>query len=143
MLSSTSSISTPPALLWQLQAGCFTIAGCSLLGDTLQDLSATAAFKIAAACSLVFGTGAAWFDRVLEHAQAGAEVSLEPLVSASTDQLRAVAAAVAGKLLARQPKAAAAFANSTGKPAMLLPWLRAVSRAAMFATAGTGARSSK
>lgn len=68
-LSSGSAISP---LLLQLKAVCDAIAGCSLLGGALQEVPATVAFKIGAACSLVFGPGTALLERLLASLQAGA-----------------------------------------------------------------------
>ena len=137
MLSSTGGGSPPPALVLQLHAGCHVVACCSVLAGALQELSPTAAFKISAACSLVFGPCTAWLDGVLSGAQAGAGPDMTGLLGVCKDYLQAVGPALGGELLSKQPKAAAAFANSTGKPAALLPWLRAVSQVLTFANAAT------
>lgn len=144
MLSSPSSGPPPPALLRQLEAGCCAILGCSLLAGALHDLSATAASKIGEACSLVFGPCAALLEQLLRGAQAGAfEASSVALFPICARHLQAVAPAVEGTLLSRRPKAAGAFAKSTGKPSTLLPWLRTVSQALTFAGAGAYAQSGK
>lgn len=95
-------------------------------------LPGEAAFKIGAACSLVFGPGAALLEALVASrplaAVGGAETS-HFKAELCTFQLTAVAGAVVNTLHPQhQPRAAAAFARSTGAPDAMLPWLLAVCR---------------
>ena len=119
----------PPDLQIQFRAACEALTGCLLLGGALEDISATAAFKIGAACSLVLGPGAAMLELALTRTRSEASADMSTvLLGICLAHLQAVGPAVGGALPCNQTKAAAAFANSTGKPATLLPWLRAVSQ---------------
>lgn len=104
-----------------------------LLGDALEELSAAGAFKISTSCSLAFGPGTVPLESLLRGAQAGAGAApLSALLEFCAELLPTVGLAVCGMILTRQPTAAAAFASSTGKPAMLLPWLQTLSQALVF-----------
>lgn len=133
----------PAALVLQLMAGCHSITGCMFLAGALEEPSATAAFKIGAACSLVFAPGEALVDGLLTCAKHGdVAASSEAGLALCEEQLQAVNTVVA-KLLSLQPTAAAAAANATGTPAALLPWLQALSQAFLHGGAATGARTCK
>lgn len=76
---------------------------------------------------------------------AGAKAGLQPpavqnayaqLVEACVNQLAAVTTAVSSVLhRTNQPQAAAAFASSTARPLLLLPWVHALSQAVLQAVA--------
>lgn len=132
----------PAGLVLQLKAGCNTILSCVRLAGELQGLSAAAAFKISTVCSLAFAPGKAVLEQLLTGSQPGSTAVLMMLLRFCTHQLQAVGAAVCG-MLAEQPKAAGAFANSIAKPATLLPWLRTVSRVLTFAASATDANNGK
>ena len=120
--------------LWlprQIDVGCAALASCIVLTCRAPRLSAQAAYVLGAACSLVLGPG----RTVLERSTASFAAHRLPLAAAllpqaSICQVQVVTATMDRVLsLDRQPQAAAAFANSTAKPAVLLPWLLTVSRA--------------
>lgn len=121
----------PLWLLTQFMAGCTVLACCLTLGDSMTQLSGTAAFKLGAACSLVLGPGRVLLQMSMAAATADpAPAKLETLAHATAAQVSAVAGALA--LLgrpSRQPQALAAFAASTAKPSALLPWLSTVTQA--------------
>lgn len=117
---------TSPAAVLQIKAGCRALGSCSMLARALTEPSAATAFKLASACSLAFGPGTA----ILIQSDVGA------MLESCMDQINAVGMVVSSSSpLARQPQAAAAYAASTGRPAALLPWLRAVSHALTTAQA--------
>lgn len=125
---------------WQgshLAAGIGAISGCSLLAADAVELSAAATFKVAAACSMVFGPGTALLDMQLQQALADASTAIEAvrLRNKCRIQLEAVASVFNMLTHSHHQKAAAAFASSTGKPTALLPWLLTVSRALLVAGA--------
>lgn len=119
----------------QVDAGCTALAACCRLAQGLKQLPAGAAFKLGAACSLVFGPGRTFLDKALSAAVADpsteAITNLEVTVST---QLAAIEYVVVELLQSsRQPQAAAAFAGSTAKPASILPWLTSLINAVPLA----------
>lgn len=126
-----SSGTAPPWLVLQVNAGCDVIYGCSQLAAGAAELSAATAFKIGAACSLVFGPGAVLLEKQLQEAVlgAGAAAPVERLRVGLNAQLGAVVLAHGMYEPLHQLKVHTAFAGSTGKPAALMPWLHKVSRA--------------
>lgn len=125
-----SSGTAPPWLRIHIAAGCDAVLGSSVLAARAPELPATSAFKIAAACTLVFGPGAAQLEAELQKTQhsADSEGAFFRLWDGCRAQLAAVAHVLTTLLPSDQPKAAAAFAGSTGKPAALLPWLQTASQ---------------
>ena len=114
----------PAALVTHILASVKAIASCALLAGTLEQLDPQAAFAVCAPCSLVFGTGRAMLAPMV--------LSQSPQAAFHLCELQLAAAAVAvGDLLlpSRQPRAAAAFANSTAKPQALVAWLGELCRA--------------
>lgn len=126
----------PPWVL-QFSAGCCIIAGLvSLAKRPGAGIQPSAAFRIATACQLIFEVGRPITAVVAAEVEADAaagqppdEVTLGLLSSLASDQLEAVT----GCLSLLQPKAVttvgAAFARSTARPAVMLPWLAEVARA--------------
>ncbi len=132
---------SPPWLLLQVTSACGALKSCIILALCTAQLSSQTGFKLGAASSLVFGPG-----RIALAACA----ALEPLAAESHDLYNSLMLAnLASRqlqslvLLVREllhpssrPEAAAAFANSTAKPAALLPWLAALSIASPQIGAG-------
>ena len=125
-----------PWKLTQVMSGCSALNSCVTLACRLPRLPSQTAFKLGAACSLVFGPG----RRALE---ACLTVAMDSLSSPEAVGLLADVAAtqLASVMLlvsevsepGRQPQAAAAFAGSTARPSALLPWLAALTRAVSIA----------
>ena len=128
----------PPWLALHVVAGCDALFGCSVLAAHAAELSAATAFKLAAACALVFGPGAALLEAQLQAVVPGAGAAAAAVLLLQ-DGCRAQPSAVMAVMqMLRQPhrlKVAVAFAGSTGKPAALLPWLHALSRVMVAAGA--------
>ena len=126
-----------PWLGLQVMAGCKALTGAHMLINDLLALrlSSQTAFKMAAACGLVFGPGAALVEAPSAPGQLAASSSN---VGHATELLYSQLAAVAGTVTTvlgpeQQRRAAAAFAASTGKPAALVPWLVGLCRALLAA----------
>ena len=123
--------SVPAWLLAHTSAGCIALGGCAIAAQHMGHLSVQGAFKIGAAISLVFGPGRVQLEAALDAAQA----SSTPQELAAIPQLCGVMLTVVDAIMAallspdRHPEAAAAFASSTARPPLMLPWLAAVSRA--------------
>lgn len=128
----------PSWLHEQIEAGCTALSSCMQLACYVPRLSAQAAFKLGAACSLVLGPGRAALAACLAAATAyPAQDALYDLADAVGFQLSAVTITLVGVLHPQhQPQAAAAFASSTAKPAVLLPWLAALTDAMPLALSG-------
>lgn len=115
------SARSSPRLMHHVTAGAAALLGCLNLAAGMPQLSDQAAFKLAAACSLIFGPGLLVLRQCAQ---------LDALMEAVGTQLSAVTAVVARVLQpSDRPQAARAFASSTAKPAALLPWLAAISQA--------------
>lgn len=117
----------------QIEAGYAVLGDCAALADGLPQLSPQTAFKLGAAFNLVFGPGRAAIAATLVASSAGvadAQHAAAHLLPRFCDFQLASIACVMGSLLhpSRQPQAAAAFANSTARPAVLLPWLDVLTR---------------
>lgn len=110
-----------PRLMQHVTAGATALLGCLNLAAGMPQLSDQAAFKLAAACSLIFGPGLLVLRQCAQ---------LDALMEAVGTQLSAITAVVARVLLpSLRPQAARAYGSSTAKPAALLPWLAVVSQA--------------
>lgn len=121
-------------LLWQIPAALSALGSCFEVAAHMPQLSSTAAFKLGAACSFIFGPGQLLVEYLTRIVAADATPGLsQQLVQAVSLQLIAVNRAL-GKVLPphRQPQAAAAFARSTAKPSVLLMWLATLTRAAQM-----------
>lgn len=118
--------------LTQVMSGCSALNSCVELACRLAHLPSQTAFKLGAACSLVFGPGRAALD-VCFAAAAGSHSNPEAagvLAGFAATQLASVMSLVSHVLEpGRQPQAAAAFASSTARPSTLLPWLSALTQA--------------
>lgn len=124
MSQAIASGSAPPWLRMQLMAGIDAAQACIRLGCcTENQLGPQAAFTIGAAGALVFGPGRDMLEEICSEQP-------DEAVAACSPQLAAVFWLV-GCLLhpTAQPKAAAAFAGSTAKPAALMGWLHAMCNA--------------
>lgn len=114
------------------------------MASSIVQLSPQTGFKLGAACTLVLVPG----ERALRAFMAGAKAGLQPpavqnayaqLVEACVNQLAAVTSAVSSVLHRKnQPQAAAAFASSTARPLLSLPWVHALSQAVLQAVAWAG-----
>lgn len=119
----------------QLVAGCYVLLGVQLLASRLGQLSSQAAVKISSACSLAFGPGAALAEVLPSMQQPAGSLAGLNVAEFYGCQLAAVAGTLESVLSpSRQPRAAATFASSTGKPAVLMPWLQGLCRALAAAT---------
>ncbi len=117
-------------LVQQILDGCSALNSCTDLARWLPQLSAQTTSKLGAAFSLLFGPGRAALDGFLTVASASPQEHAALLSEFAATQL----AALTGVLdPTRQPQAAAAVAGSTAKPAVLLPWLGAMSEAVSVA----------
>lgn len=128
-----------PWTLNQVMSGCSALNSCVELACRLARVPSQTAFKLGAACSLVFGPGRAALD-VCFAAATGSHSSPEALgvlADFAANQLASVML-LASMILepGRQPQAAAAFASSTARPAALLPWLAALTQAVSAALDG-------
>ncbi len=121
----------PQWLIWQVIAGCKALASCAELSCSAPQLSAQAAYRLGAACSLVLGPGRAVLEDSIAAAQLMPSYSTYlGFASICRVQVKALAATLTGVLSPeQQPQAAAAFAGSAAKPAALLPLLAALSDA--------------
>ncbi len=124
----------------QLQDGCLALIRCAVLSAYAPQLSAQTAYRLGAACSLVFGPGRTALERIAAAVQAlpSPDFTLA-LASMCRGQVKALAATMNGVLRSEvQPQAAAAFASSVAKPAVLLPLLVALSQAVPLVVTRTG-----
>lgn len=110
------------------------LASCVALACYAPQLSAQAAYKLGAACSLMLGPGCTVLKANMPAAQLPPSVvQLSRCATVCWVQVPALAAVMDGILRPeRQPQAAAAFASSAAKPAALLPWLAALCRALLL-----------
>ena len=120
----------PAWLTGQIGSSCAVLASCVALSCYAPQLSAQAAYRLGAACSLVLGPG----RTVLEASTPAVQL---PPSAAQTQrcaticwvQVPALAAILNGILRPeRQPQAAAALASTAAKPSALVPWLAALCR---------------
>lgn len=116
----------------QLDGACTTLAAMALLASKL-DVQSSAAFRIVAACQLVFDVGRRVIAAKTAEVEAAVSAGIQPdqflllrLAILSDAQLAAVAGAT--RLLQQEAhsSAAAAFARSTARPSVLLPWMVAM-----------------
>lgn len=133
-------LATPGVRLPQLAqfgGGCYSLMALASLAGQLR-MQPAAAFRIAATCQLVFDVGrlttAAIAASVEADAAAGRQAdanTLSLLATLTTLQLEAVMAC--SKLVHEEAHGSvvAAFARSTARPAVLVPWLAAMSRAVL------------
>ncbi|PRW60531.1 hypothetical protein C2E21_1213 [Chlorella sorokiniana] len=131
-----SSDGRPPLVL-QFCAGCHSLVVLTTIASQLATQPSTA-FRIAAACQLVFDAGRritpAIAAEVEADAAAGRQIDagrLGMLKSLAAQQLEAVSGCARLLLSDGQEQVAAAFARSTARPAVLVPWLQEVSRAVL------------
>lgn len=120
-----------PWVAVQVAAGCNALVGLQAMAlACLPHLPSQTAFKISAGCSLVFGPGAALIEAQLSPQTAAAFDSIPcSRIELYGSQAAAVGAFFHGLLHPpHQPRAVAAFAGSTGKPEVLLPWLLGLCR---------------
>lgn len=126
-------LTAPPWLPGQVEAGCLALDGLSQLAvGTPHRLSAPTAFKLGAACSLVFGPGRTVMAGYLLTCAAGQMPPRQSfLLPDCFDAELAAVLAIAAEVLepSRQRQAAAAFASSTARPSVLLPWLSTLTEA--------------
>lgn len=111
-------------LLAHVWAGVTAADACAVLACTVALLEPMAAFAIGTACSLVFGPGTTML--------ASAVLSQPPevVLEFAKAQLGAVMLVVVDLLPPRHlSREAAAFARSTARPAVMLPWLGTLSKA--------------
>lgn len=108
----------------QFMAACLAITGMERLARGMTQLPSQAAFAISAACSLIFGPGAALLGALSASQQPDGSASADHGDELYASQL-AAALSITTVLLHHdeQPQAAVAFAASTGKPSALMPWL--------------------
>ena len=118
--AAAAGLSAP--LVRQIIAGNGAAAACGMLACTLKQLEPQAALAISTACSLAFKTGSMMLAPAVQSQSA--EVTLQLCAS----QLEAAGVALDMLRPSQQPRAAAAFASSTGKPAVLMRWLRSCAR---------------
>ncbi len=120
----------PAWLTGQIGASCAVLASCTALACSAPQLSAQAAYRLGAACSLVLGPG----RTVLEASTPAVQL---PPSAAQTQQCATICWVQVPPLTAildgflrpeRQPQAAAALAITAAKPSALLPWLAALCR---------------
>lgn len=127
----------PPCRFRQIAASTWAASSCMLLGATLE-LTPQAAYTLGTACNTAFGLGHA----ILRIALAAPKqwLPVRSLLPFCSWQLLTVAVA-AGLVLqpGRQPKAAAAFSASTGKPEVLMPWLAVLSESLLLNEGTTAA----
>lgn len=126
-----------PPWAMQLTAGYCCLSTLAAMASRLGVQPGTA-FRIAAACQLVFGVGQSSIAIATNRAEADAATRQQPseptlglLAALSAVQLQAVASCVTLLRRDQWANAAAAFARSTAKPAALVPWLVKVSRAVL------------
>lgn len=128
--------------LWlpgQVGAGCAVLASCAVLSRYAPQLSAQAAYRLGAACSLVLGPGCTVLEGCAAATQLLPEGAAFSFAGICRAQVAALAATLDSLLLPEhQPQAAAAFASSTANPAALLPWLASLSQAMSLVVATTG-----
>lgn len=126
-------------LLQQANAGCSTVNSLMYLAGHVPQLSSQTAFKLGAACGLVFGPGANALHYLLAAATDPGhdqEAAAADLMITCGVQLSAVLSAITRVISrSRYPQAAAAFANSTAKPLAILPWVQTLSCALLVAAA--------
>lgn len=129
----------PSWLISQVDAGCIVLCSCAALASQAPQLSPQTAYKLAAACSLVFGPGRTLLEAALDAAQSEPTTALARFLPRGCKaQLQAVASTVNGVLVpTSQPQAVAAFASSGARPAVFLPWLAVVSGAVLHAVSRT------
>lgn len=115
-------------------AGCDCLSAMATLASRL-DVQPGAAFRIAAACQLVFGVGRIITPVLAAQVEITAAAGQQPhpaplglLATVCALQLEAVGRWARALLLHDAAHTAAAFARSTARPAALLPWLAAVMR---------------
>lgn len=136
---------------YQVAAAGSVLYCCSELAKQL-DLADRDAFRLAAASQLVLAAGPLTLRQLksvaeMQQVQAGGQLSgvsavllqqaaqaaMEDMTRVLLQQLCAVAATIGSLLSAdRRPQAAAAFASSTARPAVLIPWLRDVTECLRF-----------
>lgn len=110
----------------QATAGCRALLGLQLLSLGLPQVPARLALQLSGACSLAFGPGAALFEALPPRRRPAAP---SPSASSIEVQLCGAQVAAVAQILtlmmsnAWQPRGAAAFARTTGKPEVMLPWL--------------------
>lgn len=115
-------------------SACNALNTCMILASSKPQLSSHTAFKLGAACNVVFGPGVA----ALKASAAAAAASLENLAAV---QLTTVALLVSIVLNPeRQPQAMAAIGRSAAKPSALLHWLAVVSDPVPLALMGCDQR---
>lgn len=127
-----------PPVLVQFLAGCLSLSALGVMTYRL-GLEPAAAFCIAAACQMVFEVGPRAAALLAAQMQAVVASRRRPSTEAADEmrwlqtvcslQFEAVVDSVGELQLERPSSAAVAFARSTAKPAVLLPWLAGVSRA--------------
>ena len=128
----------PPWLL-QFTAGCCSITALVSLAKRLgAGMQPGTAYRIAAACQLVFDTGRHCIAIITAEIEADVaaggppdQVTLGLLASLAAYQLEAVVGCMLLLQQDRQTTVGAAFARSTARPAVLLPWLAAIARAVL------------
>lgn len=126
-----------PPLVLQFCSGCNSVCVLANLADRLR-MQPAAAFRIAAACQMVFDVGrritpviAAAVESDAAAGQHADPVMLGMLNTLSVQQLDAVVGCLRLLFPGRLRAVEAAFVRSTARPAVLVPWLAEVSRAVL------------
>lgn len=144
--SSGASAQRLPAqgLIAQMMAATSALTSCLTLVGLIPSLTAAAAVRIGAACSLVLGPGCTLLGRLVQAVEAAPSSSQEALRGQANSlcacQLEAVTSTTLLLTSNNTAQAATAFAAGTAKPAALVPWLAAVVRAIRCNTGSCGSR---
>lgn len=93
----------PHWVVYQVDAGCSVLASCALLACSAPELSAQAAYRLGAACSLVLGPGCALIEASAADVQQYPTArTARALASVCHAQITALATTLDGVLLPRQ-----------------------------------------